>query len=258
MTSDDVVLYDVQDGVAYIRLNRPEKLNAINGTMADTLRETWRRFEADPKVRVGVLSGSGTSFCAGRDISPGAVDPAIPFQTHHALPENGVQVFKPIVSAVHGYVLGAGYNLGVRSADITIAADTCLFGYPEGKAGIPVMPIEYTPHLPFKVSLEFALLGWKGGRLIDSSRAFQLGLANTVVQESEMLHEALTWAELLLEVPPLYIRSVKRGHYRAATTQAQLSRREHVDYVWPQEISDDVKEARAAFAERRAPKFNGK
>src|SRR3546814_16743893 len=92
------------------------------------------------------------------------------------MPENGINVFKPIVGVIHGYALGAGYNLGVRCCDITIAGESALLGYPESRAGIAIRPLEYTPHMPFKLSLEFALMAWKGGRLIDAERAFQIGL----------------------------------------------------------------------------------
>ena len=174
------------------------------------------------------------------------------------MPENGVKVFKPLVGLIHGYTLGAGYNLGVRCCDITIAGDSTLIGFPESRAGIAIRPVEYTPHMPFKLSLEFALLAWQGGRLIDAERAMQIGLVNAVVPDEKLDEEALRWVTLLLKIPPLYIRSVKRGHYKAVRTKNQDDEREYLDYVWPQEISDDVREARSAHLEKRVPKFHGR
>src|SRR3546814_20443026 len=107
----DVLLYDVQDGIAQITLNRPDRLNAINGAMADTLRETWAAFETDPRVRVGIVKGAGRAFCAGRDITPGEVDPDVTFQTHQAMPANGLKVFKPIAGVIHISTSGAGSHL---------------------------------------------------------------------------------------------------------------------------------------------------
>jgi enoyl-CoA hydratase/carnithine racemase len=256
--TEPVLLYEVEDGIAHITLNRPEKLNAMNGALADALRDMWVKFEADPEVRVGILKGNGRAFCAGRDITPGAVDPNVPFQTHQAHPENGTKVFKPIIGAVHGYVMGAGYALGIRSCDITIAADSTLIGYPESRAGIAIQPLEYTPYMPFKQSLEFAMLAWKGGRPMSAERAYQMGLVNAVVPEEELYRESVRWANMLKEIPPLYIRAVKRGHYQAVETDSRRRELEYLEYVWPQERSDDLKEARKAFLEKRSPAFTGR
>lgn len=256
--SGDVLLYEVSDGIAHITLNRPDKLNALNTELANALREVWTRLEQDQAAKVAILSGAGKSFCAGRDVSPGAVDDGVPFLINRANPRNGETVFKPIVGAVHGNVMGAGFALGVKSCDITIAADTAMFAYPEARVGLAITPPQYTPYLPFKVSLEFALLAWKGGRPLDAQRAYSLGLVNTVVPESDLLTEAKRWAELLKEVPPLYIRAVKRGHYQAVRTRVQRREEEYMDFVWPQEKSQDLKEAGASFREKRKPKFTGR
>ena len=112
--------------------------------------------------------------------------------------------------------------------------------------------------MTFKQSLEFALLAWKGGRLIEGRRAYEMGLVNAVVPDDELESEALRWAKLLQEIPPLYIRAVKRGHYRAVQTQDRTNELEYLDFTWPQETSDDLKEARAAFLEKRQPKFMGR
>jgi enoyl-CoA hydratase/carnithine racemase len=224
--------------------------------LATALKSAWERFEADPGARVAILSGAGKAFSAGRDISEGAVDDSVPFQTHQAHPENGAKIFKPIIGAIHGYTLGWGFVSGVRSCDITIAGESTLLGFPEARAGIALNPFEYVPYLPFKVSLEFALLAWRGGKLMDAHRAYQLGLVNEVVPDDELQATALKWAELLKKIPPLYIRSVKYGHYRSVETDAHRREREYIDYVWPQEMSADLEEARVAFRERRDPNFS--
>jgi enoyl-CoA hydratase/carnithine racemase len=133
-----------------------------------------------------------------------------------------------------------------------------LIGYPESRAGIAIRPLEYTPYMTFKQSLEFALLAWKGGRLVDAGRAYELGLVNAVVPDPELDAEAIRWAKLLQEIPPLYIRAVKRGHYQAVRTRDRTNEIEYLDFVWPQEISEDRKEAHAAFREKRKPRFRGR
>ena len=253
----DVLLYEVRNQIAHITLNRPHRLNAVNSGMAHALKAAWENFEADPDARVAILSGTGKAFSAGRDIAAGAVDESIPFLTHQAHPENGVKVFKPIVGAIHGYTLGWGFVAGIKDCDITIAAESTLLGFPEARAGIAINPYEYVPYMPFKMSLEFSLLAWKDGRMMGAQRAYQLGLVNEVVPDEELQAAALRWAELLKKIPPLYIKSVKRGHYKAVQTTASRHEREYLEYVWPQETSADIKEAREAFKARREPKFSG-
>ena len=212
--TEATVLYEAIDGIAYITLNRPEKLNAFNLEMSAALREAWDRLEEDSEAQVAILAGSGGSFSTGVDLTAEDRKTGKPWQYHEAYPRNGIKHFKPIVGAVEGYALGQGYIIAVNGCDITIAAESAIFGYPEGRAGVSQIPPQYTPYMPFKIYLEFMLLAWKGGRMMDAERAYHLGVVNKVVPEDQLLAEARRWAELLMEIPPLYIRSVKHGLYR--------------------------------------------
>jgi enoyl-CoA hydratase/carnithine racemase len=255
---ESVVLYEVTNGVAFITLNRPEKLNAFNVEMAYALRDAWKRFEADPEARVAILSGNGKSFSAGVDLTGEDRKTAKPWQYHEAYPLNGTALFKPIIAAVHGHTLGMGYIIAVQGCDITIAADNAIFGYPEGRAGVSQVPPNYTPHMPFKIALEFMLLSWKGGRMMSAQRAYGVGLVNNVVPSEGLMEEAVRWAEMLKGVPPLYIKSVKYGYYTGTERPARKTEREYVDFVYPQETSTDKEEAAIAFRDKRDPRFIGK
>ena len=255
--SAPAVLYEVKDGIAFITINRPERRNAMNAAVADAFIDIWPRFEADPAVKVGLLQAAGDDFCVGYDLAPDNVRPR-PFHLHSAYPRHGVDVFKPLVAAMQGYVLGAGYAFGIRGADISIAADTAIIGFPEARAGLAMPPIDYLPYMPFKASLEFMLLAWKGGEFQTAQRAYELGLINKVVPESELQAEALRYCELLKRIPPLYTKAIKRGHYKAIKPEFLAREMEFLEFIYPQEISEDKDEAARAFREKREPNFTGR
>ncbi len=253
------ILYEVKNRIAYITLNRPEKQNAFNVEMSYALRDTWKRFESDPDAQIGILKANGKCFSAGVDLTgDDRIAGAKPWQYHEAYPDSGISTFKPLVAAVHGYTLGMGYIIAVIGCDITIAADDAVFGYPEGKAGVSQVPPNFAPYLPFKIALEFLLLSWKGGRLMDAKRAYQVGMVNNVVPRANLMDEAVKWAEMLKGVPPLYIKSVKYGYYTMTERAARKVEREYVNFVLPQEESEDKQEAIDAFLEKRETRFKGK
>jgi enoyl-CoA hydratase len=252
-----VLKYEVKNQIAYITLNRPEKRNAIDDELAQELLKVWPKFEADAEVRVGILRGEGRDFCVGRDMTPDAVTSEIPYLTHQAYPRNGREVFKPLISAVQGYCLGGGYAFAVRGCDFTIMADTAKLGYPEARAGIAIPPIDYVPVMPFKISLEFMMLAYKGGRFMDAQRAYQLGIVNEVVAEAELLEAAERWAEMLKTIPQLYIKSIKYGHYQAMQMEYLQREMDFAHFIWPQQTSEERKEAAASQREKRTPKYKG-
>ena len=256
--AEQVVMYEVKDRIAYIKLNRPEKMNAFNLEMSAALRDIWKRFENDPEAMVAILSGSERAFSVGVDLTGEDRKNGKAWMYHEAYPLNGINVFKPIVGAISGYALGQGYIIAVNGCDITIAADTAVFGYPEPRAGIAQIPPQYTPYMPFKIALEFMLLSWKGARLIDAQRAYEVGMVNKVVPASEVMDEAIKWAEMLKGIPPRYIKSVKYGYYTQIERKTLRDEREYINYILPQEISDDRQEAINSFLEKREPDFKGK
>ncbi len=256
--SEELVTYEVRDGVAYLMLNRPDKLNAMSDALSDRMMALWAEVERDPQVKVAILSAAGKHFCAGADLEATDFSGALPgIRQHQVYTSNGISRFKPVVGVVQGYALGAGYALAVCGCDVVIASGDALFGFPEARAGVALGPPQPSSYMPFKVSLEFMLLGWKGGQLMPADRAYSLGLVNKVVPREALMDEAKVWAHQLTLIPPLFVRSVKAGHYRAAAGHTAQSERDYLEYVLPQAVSDDAKESLAALRERRDPVFKG-
>jgi enoyl-CoA hydratase/carnithine racemase len=247
----DLILYEVKDNIAYITLNRPEKLNALNNEMVAELSKTWDCFEEDPDARIAILSGAGRAFCAGADITPGALEPGT---VRKAFPANGIQVLKPIIGAVHGLAMGAGEGLAVRGCDLTVAAEDAQFGFPETKAGRVGGIIQYTPYMTFKRTMEFYLLGnW-----FNAQKAYEAGLVNKVVPMAELMDTAIGWAEQIKKLAPLSLRIIKYGMYKIMDSPVAQADREFKKYVQTQFDSEDYKEGARAFQEKRDPEFKGR
>lgn len=247
----NLVLYEVKDQIAYITLNRPEKLNAINTEMVTELIKTWDRFEEDPDSKVAILSGAGKAFCGGADVTPGALEPGT---VRRAFPVNGIQVLKPIIGAVHGLAMGAGSGLAIRGCDLTVAAEDAQFGFPETRAGRVGGIIEYRPYMTFKHSMEYYLLGtW-----FDAQKAYEVGLVNKVVPMAELMDTAIDWAERLKKLAPLSLRIIKYGMYKIMDTPVAQAEREFKKFVQTQFDSEDFKEGARAFQEKRDPEFKGR
>jgi enoyl-CoA hydratase/carnithine racemase len=258
--AEDVLLVEIKDRIAYLTMNRPEKLNAVDEALAQRLIDTFYEMEKNPDVLVMVLSGKGRAFCSGADMVPGSGSSGkapLGLIQHRTYIENGVRRFKPVVGCVQGYALGMGALLAVQGCDIVVAGESALFGFPEGKAGFPVPPIVATPWLPMKISLEFLLLGWKGADLMGPQRAYELGMINKVVPDDKMLEEATRYAQALCLVPPGYIKSMKTAHYRSALLPASVAELNYIEHSQPQTESPNMQELWAAAKEKRSPRFRG-
>lgn len=249
------VEYDLNDHVATIRLNRPERLNAMSRDLSTELRAAFAKFVADDDAWVAILTGTGRAFCAGRDLKAQAEGGAPPSPTYSAewnifgVPDTD----KPLIAAVNGFAIGAGWYMAA-GCDIRIAADSAVFGMGEIPTGV-LGPYWFpgAEVLPWALAAEFTLLG----EHIPAGRLLNLGLVNEVVPGDQLMDAAQTWARKFVALPPLHVRRTKALMAAMRQTpppdmiQREMEARQFLNTL------DDTKEAAAAFAEKRSPVFKG-
>jgi enoyl-CoA hydratase/carnithine racemase len=218
---DPLVLYDVDDKVGIITLNRPDKLNAISHDLQHGLTEAFARADADPATSVVLLRAEGRSFCAGYDI--GVTDPAAgdwrsdPAKAHaHLEPQLEFEMMpwlmtKPVVASVQGHVLGGGCEL-VMLCDLTIAADNATFGEPEVRFSAVGPAIVMPLIIGHKKARELLYFGDQ----IDAKTALEIGMINRIVPLAELRVASLTYAKRLSLISPEALYATKRAVNRVA------------------------------------------
>ena len=236
--------YEKREHLAYVTLNRPDKLNAMNADMHRELGEVWDDLQ-DPEMRVAILSGNGRCFSAGADLSGG-----FQYRYNGDFPDitRANRVYKPIVSALHSHVVGYGMWIAL-DADIRIAAPDTSFWLPEPQWGIATIPAAWFPRLmPWAIASELLLLAER----IDAKRAHEVGLINKIVPAENLMAEAEKAAQRLAALSPAAVQGMKELMVRGG----------NLDYTALDQIteivqnrvmnSDDRKEGGRAFVEKRA------
>jgi enoyl-CoA hydratase len=218
---EPVVLYEVDDKVSVITLNRPDKLNAISPDLQHQLTEAFARADADAATSVTLLRAEGRSFCAGYDISarePGTDDwRSHPTRAHdHLAPQLEFEMMpwtmkKPVVASVQGHVLGGGCEL-VMLCDLTIAADNATFGEPEVRFSSVGPAIVMPLIIGYKKARELLYFG----DTIDARTALALGMVNRVVPLAELREASRRWAKRLSLISPEALYAAKRAINRGA------------------------------------------
>jgi enoyl-CoA hydratase/carnithine racemase len=256
--ADDVVR-ERRGNVEILTINRPEARNAINGAVTKAMSTIMDELADDADCWVVVVTGSGDkAFSAGMDLkafSSGEGGDIMRASGGFAgLTQRDFP--KPIIAAVNGSALAGGFEI-MLSCDLVVAADHATFGIPEAKRGLIAGAgglIRMPKRLPMAVALELAMTGDP----IDAQRALALGLVNKVVPAEDLLDEAVALAERIAANAPLAVRYSKSVMRRAADLPESEGWAINAEAVGVVFSSADAMEGPIAFAEKRAPRWQGK
>ncbi|MEI6722523.1 MAG: enoyl-CoA hydratase [Betaproteobacteria bacterium] len=281
MQTYEDVLYEVQDRIAVIRLNRPESLNAFTAAMGNGLRNAVGAAVADPEVRVIVLTGAGRGFCAGADMKllqgiqggttatgarPGEADPGAPDFSNDLGPDVSahyggrfgylLKAKKPIVAALNGPAAGLGFVIALY-ADLRFAGSEAVFTTSFGQRGL-IAEHGCSWLLPRLVGPAHALDLLLSARKIGAVEAEKIGLVNKVFAQATFMEEVLAYARVLAD---------KVSPRSMAVMKAQVWKSPFQDFATALAVADsemlasfkseDFREGVAHYVEKRAPRFKG-
>ena len=252
------VLYEKKGPVAYVTINRPKVLNALNAKTISELRSAFQDARDDSEVRGVIFTGAGDkAFAAGADISEMANDTPLTAEqktrTGQALTDLIENLGKPVVAAVNGFALGGGCELSMAST-IRIAADSAKFGQPEVKIGI--MPgYGGTQRLPRLVGKGRALQLILSGEIIDAQEAYRIGLVNEVVPAATLLARAEAILNKFMSNAPVGVKYSLEAVNKGLETSLAEGLLLEASLFAICAGTEDKKEGTSAFLAKRAPKF---
>lgn len=247
-----VVETERQGQIFQVRLNRPERMNAMGIELRAGMAEAFATFKEDPDLEVAVLTGTGRAFCAGEDMkeslergAPGSVDPAKedPFMTG--------TLEKPVIAAINGFAMGGGFMM-VERTDLRVAVRGAVFEVSEAKRWLlGGYNHGHFAGLPHHIATEMAL-----GFRFTAERLYEIGFLNRLVDPENLISTAYEMAEHLLTLPPasrvntVYMMRQMRPQIAPDLSHLAAALHDHGDKT-------DLMESRAAFSQKRKPNFKG-
>jgi enoyl-CoA hydratase/carnithine racemase len=242
-----------RDGqVLIVRMNRPERLNALNTEMRQALAEIWTEFRRSKELEVAIFTGTGRGFCAGEDMKeslatgkPGGTRPALPDPFLDGTLE------KPVIAAVNGFAMGGGFML-VERTDLRVAVPEAVFEVSEAKRWLlGGYNHGHLANLPYPIAMEMAL-----GFRFTAERFYQVGFLNRLAPQAQLIPAAMSMAEHLLSLPPA--SRVNTVHMmRQMRPEPSPSHKALAIELHGHGDKSDLMESRAAFSEKRTPNFKG-
>jgi enoyl-CoA hydratase/carnithine racemase len=249
------VSYLLDNGVAWLTIERPDARNALSKTVREGLWVGLRRFNSDHDAKVLVLTGAGDkAFCAGGDLKEMAAT-GLEVPEPDFLPQLGrnIEVDKPTIAAVNGVAFAGGFLLA-QMCDLVVAADTAQFGVTEVKVG---RGAPWAVPLPWLIGARAAMEILLTGDPIDAARAERLGFVNRVVPAADLRAEVQKLAERIAGNAPLSVLAAKKT-VRLLAEHPLRQAFEEADRLWePVYLSHDAKEGPAAFRDKRTPEWKG-
>jgi enoyl-CoA hydratase/carnithine racemase len=255
------VLYENKDAIAYVTVNRPKVLNALNTPTWKDLRTAFETARGDTTVRGVILTGAGNkAFIAGADISELAHLAAYEAEQSSRFGQEVLDLIeslgKPVIAAVNGFALGGGCETAM-ACTLRIAADTAQFGQPEVALGL-LPGGGGTQRLPRLVGKGRALQLILSGDMISAKEAYRIGLVNEVVPAADLIVRAEAILKKIASNAPIAVKFA----LEAATSGLEMSQGDglllEASYFGLCAATEDKAEGTAAFLEKRAPRFRGK
>lgn len=254
----EAILYEVKDAIAYITLNRPDSLNALNDQLLNDLDAALDVIEKDADVKVVVLTGAGErAFAAGADLTELKDLSSFGAQEQS---ERGNRIFsklsslpQPVIAAVNGFALGGGFELAL-AADIRFVSDNAKLGLPE--VGLGIMPgYGGTQRLSRLIGLGRAKQLVFSAENIDANEAYRLGIANKVVEQAELMKEVEAFAQTILSKSSVGVQMAKKTIENGYDMPLENALKQEASNFGLLFSDEEHTEGIAAFLERRKPNF---
>lgn len=256
----ETILYEMKDGIAEIRLNRPQRLNAVTQTLYDELNDALGVAEADRDARVVLLTGEGRAFCVGADLKEHktgrtAFDRRQYLRGEQIVCKRLMLLKKPVIAAVNGYALGAGAEVALAS-DFILMAESAQIGLPEVSIG-NYLGGGITYLLPRLVGLAKARELVFLGERVKGEEAVRIGLANRVFPDEGFLDAAREFAQRVASKAPFSMELAKEQLNMAAERTLDAALSAELEGMMFVGTTKDWQEGIDAFAEKRTPVFKG-
>jgi enoyl-CoA hydratase len=256
----ETLLVERRQRIAYVTLNRPNALNALNSELRRDLRDFFTSLQADRDIRLVILTGSGRAFCAGADIKewrePGSITDEREARQHVNFWEAMNRCEQPIIAAINGYALGGGCELAM-CCDIRIASDQAQMGLTEVTLGI-IPGGGGTQRLPRLVGRGKALELILTGRRIDAHEALRLGLVEEVVPHDQLMATVDTLGQTIISRAPLAVKYAKEAIVRGLELPLEAGLKVEAELYTLLRTTEDRLEGARAFQEKRPPQFRGR